>query len=496
MTQAVLTFDVGTSSCKGALYSVPDGTQIAERSEGYGIQRPAPMWVEQQPEDWWTALQAVCRALATDFPAVEILGIGLTGQVPTMVLVDAQGKALAPAISWQDRRADAEAAWLKSEIGAEKLAAWLGLSMPIDAGWPPARLVWLARHRSDLIDATHKILMAKDYIACQMTGAFTSDPWSSKGLIDLLTGIPPADYYAALGLAGRETLAPTIVAPQTVVGGLSASAAAALGLRAGMPVVNGSSDAVCGMIGTGAVGMGNAAFNLTGTSEMIGRAGGAPTEGLLFIPASVIGGSPILYGPTQSGGDSLIWFAGFSASSFEAAVEAAAKAPAGSGGVVFLPYLAGERAPIWDSAARGAFLGLLRQQSFEHGARAVMEGVAFSVRHVLEVSGVTRTGVTPGADMPLRITGGSTRVPLWNGIRADVTGLTVEVVEQSATTLGAAMLTALGIGVFPSLNAAGAMVRIQERIEPQPANRQVYDDAYGRFRAAYTALRALNFGTQ
>jgi xylulokinase len=233
--------------------------------------------------------------------------------------------------------------------------------------------------------------------------------------------------------------------------------------------------------------MERAAFNLTGTSEMIGRAGGAPTEGLLFIPASVIGGSPILYGPTQSGGDSLIWFAGFSASTFEAAVEAAANAPAASGGVVFLPYLAGERAPIWDSAARGAFLGLLRQQAFEHGARAVMEGVAFSVRHVLEVS-----GITPGADVPLRITGGSTRVPLWNQIRADVTGLTVEIVEQSAVTLGAAMLTALGVGVFPSLSAAGAMVRVQERITPNPDNRQIYDEAYGRFRAAYLALRSLN----
>jgi xylulokinase len=129
----------------------------------------------------------------------------------------------------------------------------------------------LAHHRRDLIERTHKILMAKDYIVCQMTGAFTSDPWSSKGLIDLLTGIPPVDYYAALDLPGRETLAPTICAPHTVVGELTATAAEALGLRAGTPIVNGSSDAVCGMIGTGAVGMERAAFNLTGTSEMIGH---------------------------------------------------------------------------------------------------------------------------------------------------------------------------------------------------------------------------------
>ncbi|MFN8561240.1 MAG: FGGY family carbohydrate kinase [Anaerolineae bacterium] len=145
--QALITFDIGTSSCKGALYSAADGRQIAERSASYGIQRPAPLWVEQSPEDWWTAVQAVCRELLSIFPADQVIGVGLTGQVPTMVLVDHQGQAIAPAISWQDRRAEAEANWLRQEIGAQQLAGWLGLDLPIDAGWPPARLLWLSRQR-------------------------------------------------------------------------------------------------------------------------------------------------------------------------------------------------------------------------------------------------------------------------------------------------------------------------------------------------------------
>ena len=483
--QALITFDIGTSSCKGALYSVADGRQISERSAGYGIQRPAPLWVEQSPEDWWTAVQAVCRELLSSFPADQVIGVGLTGQVPTMVLVDRHGQAIAPAISWQDRRAEAEAVWLRQEIGAQQLASWLGLDLPIDAGWPPARLLWLSRQRRDLIDRTHKILMAKDYIGCQITGECFSDPWSSKGLIHLTTGAPPADYYRALGLP--DSLAPRIFAPHAVVGEVTKLAAEQLGLNVGTPVVCGSSDAVCGMIGTGAVGIGRAAFNLTGTSEMIGRAGGQPTDGLLFIPASVTGGSPILYGPTQSGGDSLVWFAEFSGQPFEAVMAAAAEAPPGADGVVFLPYLAGERAPIWDSKARGAFLGLLRPHTFAAGGRAVMEGVAMSVRHVLETAGVEY-----GADLPLRIAGGSARSAAWNQIRADVTGLNVEIVEQGgAVTLGAALLAALGVGRFPDLGAAGALVRIQETVTPRLEYESVYAERYDLFRKAYQALRSL-----
>lgn len=483
--QALITFDIGTSSCKGALYSIVDGRQIAERSASYGIQRPAPLWVEQAPDDWWRAVQTVCRDLLSVCPADQVVGVGLTGQVPTMVLVDEQGQAIAPAISWQDRRAEAEAVWLRQEIGAPKLADWLGLDMPIDAGWPPARLLWLSRQRRDLMDRAHKILMAKDYVGCQITGEFFSDPWSAKGLIHLTTGDAPADYYRALDLP--ESLAPHIYAPHAVVGEVTRTAADQLGLNAGTPVINGSSDAVCGMIGTGAVGMGQAAFNLTGTSEMIGRAGGQPTEGLLYIPASVTGGSPILYGPTQSGGDSLVWFAEFSGTPFESVMTAASEAPPGADGVLFLPYLAGERAPIWDSSARGAFLGLLRQHSLAAGARAVMEGVAMSVRHVLETAGVEY-----GEDVPLRVAGGSTRIAVWNQIRADVTGLNVEIVEQGgAVTRGAAILTALGVGLFADLNEAGALVRIQETVTPRREHQSVYGEQYDRFRKGYQALRIL-----
>jgi xylulokinase len=480
-----LALDVGTSSLKGVLYALADGHLIAESSASYSLQRPYPMWVEQQPSDWWAAVETVCKALCDRVPALHIRVVGLTGQVPTMVLVDRDGHAVAPAISWQDRRAEDEAVWLRREVGAEQLSAWLGLDIPIDPGWPPARLLWLARHRPEWIAQSHKVLLAKDYIGCQLTGTFCSDAWSAKGIVHLTSGEPPAAYYQRIGFPAA--LAPQILPAHQIIGAVTRTAAALVGLQPGTPVVNGSSDAVCGMIGTGAVGRDRTAFNLTGTSEMIGRSGGQPTTGLLFIPASVTSAHPILYGPTQSGGDSLVWYAEFCRTDFTDAAAAALDAPPGARGIVFLPYLAGERAPIWDSQARGAFLGLLREHDFACGARAVMEGVAMSVRHVLEIAGVDRQ-----SDIPLRIAGKSARLALWNQIRADVTGLCVEIVEQgTSVTLGAAMLAAVGIGHHRDLVEASALVRVETTLEPQPAFQPIYDDAYCMFRHAYPALRGM-----
>jgi xylulokinase len=254
-------------------------------------------------------------------------------------------------------------------------------------------------------------------------------------------------------------------------------------------VVVGWSDALCGMAGTGVVGSPDLAFNITGTSEIVGRSGGQPTPGLLHVPGALTGGSSIIYGPTQSGGDSLVWFAQWmgAGAELDRVSALAASAPAGAGGVLFLPYLQGERAPIWDSAARGAFVGLRRQHGPEHGARAVLEGVAMSVRHVLET-----TDALHGPDAALRVTGGSSRAALWNQIRADVTGLRVEVLEQTdASTLGAAMLAAMGAGLYESLADAGAMVHVRAVHAPDAARGATYGALYAAYRALYPALQPI-----
>lgn len=482
--QYILALDIGTGSCKAAVYD-RTGRLIAEANSSYDVQRPAPMWVEQQPEDWWTAVGQVCRKLWEDVHPDDIAGIGLSGQVPTMILVDEDANPLAPAITWQDRRAEAEAAWLRDEIGREQLQAWLGMDLPIDAGWPPARILWWQRHRPELIAKTRTVLLAKDFILARLTGEFYSDAWSAKGLIHLLNHQPTADYYAALGIPTR--IAPAILPPFAVAGGVTAAAASFTGLREGTPVVVGLSDALSGMAGTGAFHNAGTAFDQTGTSDIVGATGAAPTLNLLYVPPDVTGELSVLYGPTQAGGDSLVWYAEWTNNPLDAVLAAADAATPGSSEIVFLPYLQGERAPLWDTTARGAFIGLMRSHTLGDGARAVMEGVAMSVRHILEL-----TGFRAGSGRAVRLAGGSTRNDTWNQIRADVLQSTVEVIEQqNAATLGAAMLAAVGAGLYSSLSDAAAMVRIEKVYAPNTALADHYDRLYARFRALYPALKAL-----
>jgi xylulokinase len=480
----VLALDIGTGSCKGAVYD-RQGRLVAEASAGYSVQRPAPMWAEQNPEDWWVAVGQVCRALVQAVDAAHIVGVGLSGQVPTMVLVDADANPIAPAITWQDRRAEAEAAWLRETIGREQLQVWLGMDLPIDAGWPPARLLWWRRHQPELIERAHKVLLTKDFILARLTGHFYSDAWSAKGIVHLLTHDATADYYRALDLP--PSIAPAIQAPTVVPGGVTETAAAFTGLRAGTPVVVGLSDALCGMAGTGAFHHAGTAFDQTGTSDIIGATGAGPTPNLLYVPPEVTGELSVLYGPTQAGGDSLTWFAEWTGHSIDTVLQAADAAPSGSSEIVFLPYLQGERTPLWDTAARGAFIGLMRSHTLGDGARAVMEGVAMSMRHILEL-----TGFQTGSGRAVRLAGGSTRNATWNQIRADIMQSSIEVIEQqNAANLGAAMLAAVGAGLYATLGDAAAMVRIETTYAPNPALAAHYDRLYARFRALYPALKAI-----
>ncbi len=478
----ILALDVGTSSCKGAVYA-RDGRLMAEASESYTVQRPAQMWAEQRPEDWWTAAMAVCQTLVGQVNAARIAGVGLSGQVPTMELIDADGHALGPAITWQDRRAEAEAVWLREQATREQFRDWLGLDLPIDAGWPPARMLWWQRNQPDMVAKATRVLMAKEFVLRRLTEREASDAWSAKGLVHLLTHEAPADFYALLGIS--PNLAPEILPPFEVAGGVTDAAAGQTGLRAGTPVVVGLSDALSGMVGAGAFQSESVAFDLTGTSDIVGCSGRDAVTGLLHIPASVSGTHAILYGPTQSGGDSLAWLAEWMDTSIDALVEAADATKAGQSDIIFLPYLQGERAPLWDTSARGAFIGLMRHHRRGDAARAVMEGVALAARHILDLCSVAE-GST------VRIAGGGARSPLWNQIRADVLQMDVEIVEQSnVATLGAAMLAAIGAGLYADLSDAGAMIRIETRFRPNWTLKDHYAKIYARYRALYPAIKHL-----
>jgi xylulokinase len=434
-----------------------------------------------------------------------VAAVGLSGQVGTHVLVDRQVQPLRPALSWQDTRAHAEAAALLEQVGRERLAEVLGIDLPPGPAWPLPRLLWLQRTAPALLARTWRLLQVKDYVFFHLTGTLATDASSWRGLVRLPGPEMAADLLQELGLPGD--LLARRHSPASVIGQVTPAASEASGLAAGTPVVVGWNDLNCGLLGTGVVvpGMG---FDIGGTSEHLGvaLALAAPTQradGLMLAPyltESPQGAARVSYGVTSAGGGSLDWYAGEFVpdllraygldlpSGAVARLEAlAAEVAPGAEGLVFLPYLNGERAPIWDAAARGVFFGLSGLHRHRHLARAVLEGVAFSLRQVLAAVEAA-TGLTVAC---IRVSGGPAGLRLWNQIKASVLGrpLVVPAVTQAAC-LGAAMLAAIGAGWYLRAEAAAeAMVHIAEQVDPEPEHAARYDDLFELYASLYPALR-------
>lgn len=504
MPQLLLGIDIGTSSCKVAVYDAR-GNLLVQASQPYEVHRPGPYMAEQDPEDWWEAAsKSVQEVLARgSICPADIAGIGLSGQTPTQVFVDSTGRAVRPAIIWEDSRAQSEAEWIRQNIGMEKMRAFLGMYLPIEPTWPPARLLWVARHEPDTLERTGAVLQPKDFVGLRLTGARFSDAWSSKGLVSVADGRTSSRYLELLCLP--DHIIPSIYKPFEVVGVVRREAAEVTGLREGIPVVAGWSDALCGVLASGCFARPGIGFNVTGTSEIVGLSCGdvSDTAGLVPIPGHILGTAGALYGPTQSGGASLAWFKESfmllqshgeleDADAFRIIEEEAALAPAGCSGLIFLPYLQGERAPIWDPDAKGAFVGITGSHRTSHFVRAVMEGVAYSVRHVLETA---ERGSGLKAE-EIRISGGASRSALWTQMRADVTGCPVrrlKVLETS--TLGAAILASVGARVFTSLREATEnMVHVEETVEPSDRTHEVYDKLFQLYKRLYPALKQAETG--
>ncbi|MCC7361566.1 MAG: hypothetical protein IT317_18920 [Anaerolineales bacterium] len=482
--------DLGTSSLKAGLYS-PNGERLALQRVPYPLHAPQPGWAEQDPADWWAAAVQALRvvAAAAEGAGGAIAALGLAGQCPGHVLLGRESEALGRAIIWRDQRATAEAAWLGEHISGEDAARWTGLNQLAQATLPPARLLWLKAHRADDWAATQVVLQPKDYLAFKLTGAVLTDINSAYALAHPSPPHYAADYLAALGIAPGSL--PPLSPAHGVAGRVTPEAARATGLPAGLPVIIGTIDAFCDLLGSGAVEPG-LAVDVAGTSEMIGLAVGAATAGEGVFAASLDGRLNFLCGPTQAGGDALRWLAqGFFpelnwATGHPALEQAAASCPPGSAGLLFLPYLDGERAPIWDPQARAAFIGLTLAHGRAHCARAVYEGVAFAARHVLE-----RCETTSGQPArQVHVCGGGARSEFWNQLKADVFNRPVVAADIEAACLGAAALAAAGIGLQPTTAAAARkLAAARQTYRPRPEAATVYEQAFGLYRELYPALR-------
>jgi xylulokinase len=499
--------DLGTSSCKVGLFDVA-GHPLGLGQSAFSIERGPGGMAELDPAKWWPAVcQAVRQALAhRGLPGEAVAALGLSGQVGTHLLLDRHYQPVGPAIGWQDTRAHTDARALLTRVGRERLAALLGIDLPPGAAWPLPRLLWLQRTASQRLAQAWRLLQVKDYVVYHLTGTLATDASSWRGLVQLPGPELAADLLRELGLPD-DLLAPRYP-PTSVIGTVTRAAAEASGLAAGTPVVVGWNDLNCGLLGTGIVAPGQG-FDIGGTSEHLGlalplAAAVASTDGLMLAPylsENSAGAARVCYGVTSAGGGSLDWYANEFVPDLLAAyglplpagaaarLEAlAAEAPPGAGGLVYLPYLYGERAPIWDAAARGLFFGLDGTQRHRHLIRAVLEGVAFSLRQVLEVVEAA-TGTRVEA---IHVSGGPARLRLWNEIKASVLNrpLVVPAVTQAAC-LGAALLATVGAGWFASADqAAAAMVRTAEQIDPNPQHTARYQDMFGLYASLYPQLRA------
>ena len=464
---AVLAIDLGTTEVKAGLVGL-DGRLLGLARAGYGTDTSATAGrAEQDPEAWWGAIGFAVRELVR-LDVGEVCAIGLDGHGPTLVPVDADGRPTRPAIIWQDTRATGEEA---------ELAAATGLRGWSLAGLPAA--LWLERHEPELAARACWWLATWDFLALRLTGhARTS----------LVAGqpFPSADTLGPLGL-DADRIAPPIAAGD-VVGELTSGAAAALGLRPGIPVASGIVDAWASYHGAGMTRPGDA-MDPGGAAGGFGVYADRPLE----VPGSfsTIAPLPGLYsvgGAMAATGRALDWFrltvTGGGAST-EALIEEAGTTPPGADGAVFLPYLAGERSPLWDPSARGAFAGLTLGHGRGHLTRAILEASAFAIRHVAEPI------VAAGAEVrAMRVCGGPARSELWNRIKADVTGFPVEVPAVLETAVaGSAMVAATAVGAWPDLPAAiHGMTRIVRRLEPDPATAAVYDATYEAYRRLHPAI--------
>lgn len=477
----VLACDLGSTSFRAALIE-RDGTIRALHSLGMATQADSDGRAEIDPAIWWDALTTCVDALAASHsPAIE--AIAISGITRSQVLVDAGGDAIAPAILWNDTRAGETLAALQAASPADhpELGA-------LNAFHPAARLFRAQRRDPARFARARHVLDPKDYLNLRLTGIAASDPVSLARLI--AAGAPAPSGGSLPGVAG---LLPPLNEPASVMGEVRPGLPGALGRLAGLPVIAMANDTWASVVGLGAMRPGFG-YNLTGTTEVLGLVsrGESRAEGLLTVDWR--DGLTQLGGPSQSGGDTLAWLLDLvgrsMAGTASGAMEALLASPRDAAPVIFLPYLQGERVPYWDAALRGALVGLNRRHRAVDLAHAVMEGVGFLNRIVLERA----EAAAGGAVSELRFGGGGAANPVWCRIKADILGRPVAVVDHAEVGLLGAAITALtATGRFATLaEAQERLVRVRTVYTPDSRRRQEYDRLFALFRDTETALAPIS----
>lgn len=491
--------DVGTSGIKTIIIN-ERGAVLTRAFRDHPLYTPHPNWAEQDPEDWWRGAVDTLREVVStsDIDPASIAGIGLSGQMHSSVLLDENNRVLRPSILWCDTRTTDQCRWITQTVGEDNLVRWV--SNPALEGFTAPKLIWVREFEPDVYMRIRRVLLPKDYIRYRMTGVFAMEVSDAAGtlLFDVRNRRWSHELMQAIGLPGE--VMPPVYESTDICGTVTKELADETGLLPGTPVVGGGADNTCGAVGTGIVKPGRVLASI-GTSGVIF----AHTDDVFVDPGlrvhTFCHSVPhrwYLMGVMLFAGGSFRWvrdtFGELEASvarlidsdPYELLTAEADQAPVGSEGLIFLPYLMGERTPHKDANAKGAFVGLTGRHTKQHIVRAVLEGITFAMRDSIEIMrelGLTITQV--------RTTGGGARSAVWRQIQADVFGAEVATINAAeGPAFGAALLAGVGTGVYPDVEtAADDIVRVVSKTEPDTRMTERYEEYYQVFRSLYPALK-------
>jgi xylulokinase len=492
-----LGIDVGTGGTR-ALVIDEAGRFIASATEEHKVfASPQIGWAEQNPDDWWRACGlAVRKVLAENqLRGNQVACVGLSGQMHGAVLLDERSQVVRPALIWCDVRTEKQARDLTFEIGASRLIELT--SNPALTNFTLTKCLWVRENEPELWKKVRSVMLPKDYVRLQLTGERATDMADASGTLMLDVAHRRWSKEILQSVEIKESLLPALYESPEICGRISAAGGAATGLQIGTPVVAGAGDQAAGAVGMGIVSPGKVSATI-GTSGVVFAATSRPAldpQGRLHTFCHALPGRWFVMGVTQAAGLSLRWFRDQFAcgsnghgDSYERLTADAASAPAGCEGLLWAPYLMGERTPYLDPTACGTLVGLTASHTRAHVIRAIMEGVAFSLRDTFTIF--------KEIDVPaktIRLGGGGARSPLWRQIQADIYGQPVETVEaEEGAAYGAAILAGVGAKAWPSVDAAcDAVVRVAGSVSPNSNDALVMEKAYAVYRRIYPAMKSI-----
>ncbi|MCS7055154.1 MAG: FGGY-family carbohydrate kinase [Thermoflexales bacterium] len=484
----LLGIDIGTTATKAILCDL-DGHIVAEGEAETTLYSPHAGWAEEHPESWWENIPGLVRAClgrAHAAPA-DVAAVGVSGMVPTVILVDAQGRVLRPSIQQNDARAYREIADFKAALDESQVLQRTGSAITQQSVGP--KLLWLRRHEPEAMRQVRYVMGSYDFIVYRLTGIPSIERnWAlESGLFDLYRESWD-EAILALATVGREQFG-EVRFPAEIVGTVTRQAAAFTGLAEGTPVVAGSADHIASAFSAGVHSQGDLLVKLGGAGDILYCLDHLVVDPRLFLDYHVIPGQFLLNGCMAASGSIIKWFRQeFAPQLSYAELDAEASAvPAGSEGLIVLPYFLGEKTPIFDPQARGLFLGLTLTHRRAHLYRAILEGIAFGFYHHLQV--LAERGLTAAR---ARVTNGGAKSLLWKQITADVLGLPLEqIAHHPGSSLGAAFIAGKGIGVFEDWKEIERFITVESVVQPDAARHAAYRARFELYRQAYEQLKPL-----